>query len=459
MKNDTIANPGKRQQATREAVGTPAAAGGKAHFNPLHPSMELPPEQLIRLLGVESKKTRQQDRSLRRQEKPSRQQSKSPQPNQPVERTVSQLKRESSSQPQEIRHSPEAEAFRARRERERPSTARSAKKRSGIFLPAMAVGVLTGIAVSVYLFWSQPETATPDKLKPAPVASRPLQQPEARRQPDKNESVAPTAPKPKVAAPTAPQPRPTTVPVKKQAAKTVDETQWQASVEAETRRLSDAAERRLNRLMTQVESPPDIEGAGIPETTATAADSAGIMQPHEETYPDGDMESAPQLVDYQTGEQTVAVPETPDRLTDESFPSNGPPPADTEMVTPPADTAATEPPASGPSTSQETGFWSEPSTAPDAVTEQPDEAESSVGKTPLNEDAGLRGEDSAAPHTTADAAGEQLEPVDDPALNQPAASVETPGQDTVNSDAPNAAQTLEVPHQDAPPDAADAASF
>jgi hypothetical protein len=68
MKNDTIANPGKDRQATRKAVDTPPAAGGKAHFNPLHPSMELPPEQLIRLLGVESKKTRRQDKSCRQQE-------------------------------------------------------------------------------------------------------------------------------------------------------------------------------------------------------------------------------------------------------------------------------------------------------------------------------------------------------------------------------------------------------
>jgi hypothetical protein len=43
----------------------PAAGRGALAFNPLHPSMELPPEQLIRLLGMESKKTRKHMKTRR----------------------------------------------------------------------------------------------------------------------------------------------------------------------------------------------------------------------------------------------------------------------------------------------------------------------------------------------------------------------------------------------------------
>lgn len=62
--------PGDIQERTSGARRTdaikPRSGGSQSRFNPLHPSMELPPEQLIRLLGLEAKSSRSNRDTARR---------------------------------------------------------------------------------------------------------------------------------------------------------------------------------------------------------------------------------------------------------------------------------------------------------------------------------------------------------------------------------------------------------
>ena len=74
MTESSIFGPGHSQHQKPGIKNKPSAGRGRGAlaFNPLHPSMELPPEQLIRLLGMESKKTRKHMKTRRssKQQKP-----------------------------------------------------------------------------------------------------------------------------------------------------------------------------------------------------------------------------------------------------------------------------------------------------------------------------------------------------------------------------------------------------
>ncbi|MGD8843623.1 MAG: hypothetical protein PVJ83_09130, partial [Gammaproteobacteria bacterium] len=63
---------GQKQQASKGSSNEPRTRGSHMNFNPLHPSMELPPEQLIRLLGMEGKKSRKKSKTAVRPRKPVR---------------------------------------------------------------------------------------------------------------------------------------------------------------------------------------------------------------------------------------------------------------------------------------------------------------------------------------------------------------------------------------------------
>ncbi|MEA3243761.1 MAG: hypothetical protein U9Q19_10065 [Pseudomonadota bacterium] len=65
MTESSIFDPGHSQHQKPGIKNKPSAGRGALAFNPLHPSMELPPEQLIRLLGMESKKTRKHMKTRR----------------------------------------------------------------------------------------------------------------------------------------------------------------------------------------------------------------------------------------------------------------------------------------------------------------------------------------------------------------------------------------------------------
>ena len=111
------------------------AGGNRMAFNPLHPSMELPPEQLIRLLGLETKKTRKQDARQARKR-----------PETPAPRSAGHDTKPSAQLPPPIR---------PQRSRAAAAHTRTEKSRSGLLLPAIAVGVLAGVAASGYFFWYQ----------------------------------------------------------------------------------------------------------------------------------------------------------------------------------------------------------------------------------------------------------------------------------------------------------------
>jgi hypothetical protein len=74
MNESSIFDPQHSQQPQANVKNKPTKGRGVLTFNPLHPSQELPPEQLIRLLGMESKKTRKHMNTVRspRQQKPQR---------------------------------------------------------------------------------------------------------------------------------------------------------------------------------------------------------------------------------------------------------------------------------------------------------------------------------------------------------------------------------------------------
>ena len=65
MTDSTIVDPGHKQRLQRRTDDKLASSGSQLNFNPLHPSMELPPEQLIRLLGMEGKKIRKSRKTRR----------------------------------------------------------------------------------------------------------------------------------------------------------------------------------------------------------------------------------------------------------------------------------------------------------------------------------------------------------------------------------------------------------
>ena len=226
MTDTNIVDPGHAQRLKRRASDKPAPGGSQMSFNPLHPSMELPPEQLIRLLGMESKKIRK----VRKNRKAA--QSAPAAPATKVERQA---------KPQQ--EAPAAAVTPQKKSRPRRSSLQYEDSQSPMFdsdrrsllVPALLVGVVAGISVSAYLLWSQP----------VPVAQQ--------------EPVAATAsPAPKVQAATKPLNR---KPAAKPAASTPapamsiqEQAQWQIDIQTETRRLRNAAEQRFAERTMQLEA-------------------------------------------------------------------------------------------------------------------------------------------------------------------------------------------------------------
>lgn len=151
----TTADPGQTERMTRRTSGKPAPVSGQLNFNPLHPSMELPPEQLIRLLGLEHK--------TKRRKKKSRQTS-------PV----------SSTRPHTTEGSPASKPVKLSIPRTTPASAE--RERDIVAAPfgdspkrlvvsALIVGAIAGIAISAYLFWGGSEQAVPETKQTTPAAA------------------------------------------------------------------------------------------------------------------------------------------------------------------------------------------------------------------------------------------------------------------------------------------------
>ena len=271
MKETTIVDPGHAQRLQRRTDNKSGQRGNQLNFNPLHPSMELPPEQLIRLLGMESKKMRK-SRKARRASKQA-----AVAPLKKVDAKVDSTPPQAKAKPQtkaksQAKAEPQTKA--KSQTRKRPKAVRPADSsiqyerseppqvfgsgRSGLLMPAGLVGIVAGIAISGYLFWYQPaDTAT--QKAPAPAVAKQAQKPQPKGQLVKR-TPAPASPA------TTPAPKPEMTAQEK--------VKWQTSVETQEQRLRATAQQRLaervlqlQQVPRQVELQPALVNDGWPERT------------------------------------------------------------------------------------------------------------------------------------------------------------------------------------------------
>ena len=331
MNDTTIVDPEHAHQQNRRAADNPRAGGRQSSFNPLHPSMELPPEQLIRLLGLEGKK-------IRKKHKPA--QAKAP--------TRADTGRAASVPATEIPPVPErlapmrAETSVARRsprkQRARQDLSAFPERRTGLLLPAVGIGVLAGLAVTAYLFWWQPAPATTPTARPAgsrEIAAPPKPLPVKRTLPPSVASPVQHANAPAIPA----EPALSTAP------------KWQAALTAQEQRLHAAAEQRLNQRIQEAERSarqpaPNTAVVAPPGVVEKAEDSPGSMSaepaiPAQNPTPDQEiphaeaLEASPAVA----AEAPDTAPQTPANLTSPA------PSPETDPVTAPDSAAAAPAPA------------------------------------------------------------------------------------------------------------------
>jgi len=262
MTDTTIVDPEHTHQQNRRTSDKPRAGGRQSSFNPLHPSMELPPEQLIRLLGLEGKKVRKKNKPVR---------AKAP---------VGAVGRPAASMPAaEIPPVPEplapmrAETSVARRaprkQRARQDLAAFPERRTGLLLPALGIGVLAGLAVTAYLFWWQPAPASTPAARSTGTresVAAPKALPVKRTQPSL------------VSAPV----RQVTEPAKATQPELATDPKWRTALTEREQQLRAAAEQRLNqriqeaaRSARQPEANAAVVPAAVVDRTEGSPDSMG----------------------------------------------------------------------------------------------------------------------------------------------------------------------------------------
>jgi hypothetical protein len=235
-------DPGYRQRQQRRASDKSMTGGSQSSFNPLHPSMELPPEQLIRLLGLEDKKSR-------KKRKPQPASKPSPATANTNFKNVEKRQRpqvEQHPQPESLTVSSRPVPPARRQRREQLDSTVFGEQRRGWLLPALGFGFVAGVVVSAYLFWEQPEPQetvirTTEPLEPAAIPSP---------------SAAPVA---KKATPN------------KSNANPADNPKWRAAIQAQEQRLRTAARQRINQRLEQASQ------SIAAETPAT--EPAGVVEP------------------------------------------------------------------------------------------------------------------------------------------------------------------------------------
>lgn len=239
MTDTNIVDPGHAQRLKRRADDRPAPGGSQMSFNPLHPSMELPPEQLIRLLGMESKKTRKV-RKTRKTARPA-----------PAAATRQQAKPQQSPATTETPKKVSRPARSIRYEDSQPPMFED--KRRNLLVPALLVGVVAGITVSAYLLLSQPVPVT--EQKPVAATTSPVKK-------------VPTATKPPTSKPAA-------------AMSIQEQAQWQAAAQKENQRLRNTAEQLFAERVMQLEAAAEITEAtpAADPTPAPATQPAMDEQP------------------------------------------------------------------------------------------------------------------------------------------------------------------------------------
>ncbi|HED18144.1 MAG TPA: hypothetical protein ENI74_01405 [Gammaproteobacteria bacterium] len=295
MTDTTIVTPGSAKRQQRRTGDKPGPRGNRLNFNPLHPSMELPPEQLIRLLGMESKKIRKsrKTRAVPKQapaaalktadtERDCTPPSAKPRPQavSPVDRSV------------QYEHCEPPQVF--------------GSERSGLLVPSLLVGLVAGVVVSGYLFWSRPA----QQKTPAPAIVKQAQPKQSQRQLVER-TTTPTATEQKMSA--------------------QENTAWRATIKAREQRLRTAAEQRLSERMSQTQQLPQPtvlqaapvndalpvtapEPAYAPELIETPPTepvpaALGLQDAQEESPAIEAIQPDAELLPASPGESTAAIPE------------------------------------------------------------------------------------------------------------------------------------------------------
>ena len=308
MTESSIFDAGNRQYHKPELKDKPTAGKGALTFNPLHPSMELPPEQLIRLLGMESKKTRKHmktRRSSRRQEpRPTNAEETIADSPRPADEKKSQRSEFREKSPlavdeQKTNRSPspaaEQQAIEGRAaaepehlppapkhpmEYERNERPVFEQRRHGWLLPALVIGVVAGavVAAALLLFQSPPiiKQSTPDPVatkesrKDRVPAKQPIgQQVKRKTTVDKGKSTATL--------------RQATSPRK--AAGAADDARREAAIKTEQKRLRRAAQQRLTEQLTKQKVAREL--AALPSPPTDNQETRGttpLPAPPEQTY-------------------------------------------------------------------------------------------------------------------------------------------------------------------------------
>lgn len=309
MTDTPIVAPGQNQRQQRRNSDKPRASTKTSAFNPLHPSMELPPEELIRLLGLESKKLRKERKKSGRsaQSKRTKQSTPTVTPEDGLETLTSQHPDTDTATPVEKRQ-PDTRTPSTRRRRQSMETPVFGEQRRNLLIPAVAIGLVAGIALSAYLFWMKPasEQAAVDTTPGKPVAVNKRPATPAERKAPVNQVKRKATPAP------------------------IDDPAWQATIRAQEKRLRADAEKRFKERMAAAKSAPamaapvlPVEAPVTPPTVAAPPPPPSADSPAAAPVVDGQMPGVPETLTAKEsgagapaqaqdpGSQPQAMPATP----------------------------------------------------------------------------------------------------------------------------------------------------
>lgn len=234
MNDSSLVEPGR----ARRVSDKPRASGSQSSFNPLHPSMELPPEQLIRLLGLEGKKTRKHPKRAATAggtTAPAKEMSP-PKELAPEASPVSTWSLPDDMVPASRKRATKSANSGGNPTPRKPRRAHASdtvfqEHRNGLLLPAATIGVLAGLAVAAYLFWGRPSSEKTAVGKP-PVAAR-IDSPKETT----------------VTGVTSPPTQSKSSPIERKQPEVVNDSKWRAAVQAQEQRVRAAAQERLRARM------------------------------------------------------------------------------------------------------------------------------------------------------------------------------------------------------------------
>lgn len=302
MNSPTI-DEGQTQGRNRRASDQTRSTGSQSRFNPLHPSMELPPEQLIRLLGLEDKITRKKQKAAPPSSPPEPESTEAHVTATPVAKP----KRASTERTLPKLEVPTDHQMYRKRRRESMDSSPFVPKRSSMLPKAIGFGVVVGIAVSAYLFRGQPESETGQPLPVAATTAKPVKPlapatPVAKPAATSQSAGKPLPVTPPVRTTAAPVQKPAESPVNRETAP-LDDPRWHAVVEAQEQRLRDAAQQRLTDRIQTGESPAMAGSASAAPATGLAPAAARPVQSTPATSADSESVSETPWTETQVPQQ------------------------------------------------------------------------------------------------------------------------------------------------------------